>query len=243
MPDIPNSYCLGNTLEDRSRQRNLYNEPPLDNTIPLPHPRHPVAQTHRRTLSGESSAPKRFGSFTSSVTSLETPLGTRVHQIDTYNPETMVDSYPMFRSDIKSGFVHRGDHSKAGLQPTDSGFIQVQPATMIGKLKSFLSLRSVGPRRRVVANVALAEALHEENPNPWSPHMLKLYFFLAVACLNSLSNGYDSSLMGGLNNMDYYHKYELPALQFTTVVNYLQVFQSPENRVPNRSHFLYLHDR
>ena len=243
MPDIPDPYCLGNTLDDRQRQRNLYDESLPDNTIPVPHPRHPVAQTHSRTSSGESPAPKRFGSFTSSVTSLETPLGTRVHQIDTYNPETMVDSHPIFPSDIKGGFINRGNNSKAGLQPTDSGFIQVQPATMIGKLKSLLSLRSVGPRRRVVANVALAEALHEEKPNPWSPHMLKLYFFLAVACLNSLSNGYDSSLMGGLNNMDSYHKYELLALQLMTVVNWLQVFQSPENRVPNGSYFLYLHDR
>lgn len=205
MPGSPDSSYL----EDRLRQGDSYNDTQPGGSILPPHPRHPVAQIHRRTPSGDSCAPKRFGSFASSATSLETPFGTRVHQIDNYNPEAMVDSHPIFPNNIKNDFGHRGgEDSKAGLQPTDSGFIQVQPATLIGKLKSLLSLQSVGPRRRVVANVALAEALHEEKPNPWSKHMLKLYFFLAVACLNSLSNGYDSSLMGGLNNMEYYHRYE-----------------------------------
>ena len=170
-----------------------------------------------------------------------TSLGTRAHKIDNYNPEAMVDSHPMFLSNTKDDSGHRGDHSKQ--QPIDSGFIQVQPATVVGKLMSLLPLRSVGPRRRAVANVALAEALHEENPDPWSPHMLKLYFFLAVAFLNSFSNGYDSSLMGGLNNMKYYHSYGPCTLQFVTVINCLQVFQAPDNRFPNGSYFLYLYDR
>ncbi|KAF8473398.1 general substrate transporter [Kalaharituber pfeilii] len=37
--------------------------------------------------------------------------------------------------------------------------------------------------------------------------MFKLYFFLLVAFFNSFSNGYDASLMGGINNMDYYRTY------------------------------------
>lgn len=137
---------------------------------------------------------------------LEAPLGARVHRTDKYNPEAMVNSHSMFPRYFRNGFGHQRDASKA--QPTDSGFVQERPTTCIGKLKSLLSSKSVGHRRKVVANVALAEALHEENPNPWSSHMLKLYFFLAVAFLNSFSNGYDSSLMGGLNSMEYYHLYE-----------------------------------
>jgi len=106
---------------------------------------------------------------------------------------------------------HLGHESKLSLQPTDPGFVHRQPSTMKVKIKAFLSLwrknntASVGPRQRVVANVAFAEALHEENPSPWSSHILKLYFFLAIAFLNALTNGYDASLMGGINNMQYYH--------------------------------------
>lgn len=99
--------------------------------------------------------------------------------------------------------------SKPSLQPTDQEFVHVQPSSMKAKIKAFLSYRrrkNVG-RQRVVANVAFAEALHEEKPRPWSSHMLKLYFFLGIAFLNSVTNGFDASLMGGINNMQHYHSY------------------------------------
>ncbi|TGZ83779.1 general substrate transporter [Ascodesmis nigricans] len=37
--------------------------------------------------------------------------------------------------------------------------------------------------------------------------MFKLYFFLLVACLNSTINGYDGSIMSGINAMESYQKY------------------------------------
>jgi len=62
------------------------------------------------------------------------------------------------------------------------------------------------PKAMAVASVELAEALEKAKPSPWTRRMLKLYFFLFIAFLNSCINGYDGSLMGGINAMEYYQK-------------------------------------
>ncbi|RPA82027.1 general substrate transporter [Ascobolus immersus RN42] len=47
--------------------------------------------------------------------------------------------------------------------------------------------------------------------------MFKLYFFLFIAFLNSCINGYDGSLMGGINALDQYQKYyDVPKVGSTT---------------------------
>lgn len=58
-----------------------------------------------------------------------------------------------------------------------------------------------------VQQVNLVTALNECKPNPWTPTMFKLYVYMLVACLNSAINGFDGSLMGGINAMEQYHKY------------------------------------
>lgn len=58
-----------------------------------------------------------------------------------------------------------------------------------------------------VANVGLAAALEQSKPSPWTRAMFKLYGFLFVAFLNSCINGYDGSLMGGINAMETYQRY------------------------------------
>ncbi|KAF3168987.1 hypothetical protein TWF225_011481 [Orbilia oligospora] len=55
--------------------------------------------------------------------------------------------------------------------------------------------------------VNLVTALAHCKPNPWTPTMFKLYIYMFVACLNSAINGYDGSLMGGINAMTQYHDY------------------------------------
>lgn len=62
------------------------------------------------------------------------------------------------------------------------------------------------PREIVVASTGLAEALEKVKPSPWTRRMFKLYFFLFIAFLNSCINGYDGSLMSGINAMEYYQK-------------------------------------
>lgn len=42
---------------------------------------------------------------------------------------------------------------------------------------------------------------------PFTKHMLKLYAVLIIPYLCGCLNGYDGSLMGGLNGMDTYLKY------------------------------------
>ncbi|KAF3913932.1 hypothetical protein ABW21_db0206221 [Orbilia brochopaga] len=58
-----------------------------------------------------------------------------------------------------------------------------------------------------VANIGLADALLATKPSPWTKTMMKLYFFLLVAFLNSCINGYDGSLMSGINVMPFYQRY------------------------------------
>lgn len=66
-----------------------------------------------------------------------------------------------------------------------------------------------GHETRQVTNVGLADALAQANPSPWTRRMFKLYGFLFIAFLNSCINGYDGSLMGGINAMLTYQKYVL----------------------------------
>jgi len=61
-------------------------------------------------------------------------------------------------------------------------------------------------KREAVENVSLADALAQAKPNPWTRRMFKLYFFLLIAFLNSCINGYDGSLMGGINAMKTYQR-------------------------------------
>lgn len=56
------------------------------------------------------------------------------------------------------------------------------------------------------SSVGLAEALKQANPSPWTRRLFKLYFFLFIAFLNSCINGYDGSLMSGINAMEYYQR-------------------------------------
>ncbi|KAL7270835.1 hypothetical protein RUND412_006444 [Rhizina undulata] len=60
---------------------------------------------------------------------------------------------------------------------------------------------------RSVGNVGLADALEQAKPSPWTRRLFKLYFFLFIAFLNSCINGYDGSLMGGINAMGTYQRY------------------------------------
>lgn len=62
------------------------------------------------------------------------------------------------------------------------------------------------PKEIIVASMGLAEALEQVKPSPWTRRMFKLYFFLLIAFLNSCINGYDGSLMSGINAMEYYQK-------------------------------------
>ena len=55
-----------------------------------------------------------------------------------------------------------------------------------------------------VQHVGFMDALVAQNPSPWTKTMFKLYFFLLVAFLNSCINGYDGSVMSGINAMTYY---------------------------------------
>lgn len=58
-----------------------------------------------------------------------------------------------------------------------------------------------------VAHVGFSDALLAQKPQPFTRTMFKLYFFLFIAFLNSCINGYDGSLMGGINAMKTYQKY------------------------------------
>ncbi len=53
----------------------------------------------------------------------------------------------------------------------------------------------------------LARAVDAETYSPWTLRMLRLYLVLAVAYLCGCLNGYDGSLMGGLNGMTSYLTY------------------------------------
>ncbi|KAL2871588.1 putative MFS lactose permease [Aspergillus lucknowensis] len=58
-----------------------------------------------------------------------------------------------------------------------------------------------------VSNAALHIATLRAKPRLLSKSMLKLYWCIAVACLNSCINGYDGSLMGSINSYRQYREY------------------------------------
>lgn len=74
---------------------------------------------------------------------------------------------------------------------------------------------------RAVANVGFADALEQTKPSPWTKRMWKLYFFLFIAFLNSCINGYDGTLMSGINVMKTYQ--EFVSIPFSTRI----VFADP----------------
>ncbi len=59
----------------------------------------------------------------------------------------------------------------------------------------------------VDAVLNLAVRVEERSYSPWSKSLLRLYLVLFCAYLCGCLNGYDGSLMGGLNGMSAYQKY------------------------------------
>jgi hypothetical protein len=55
--------------------------------------------------------------------------------------------------------------------------------------------------------IQLAEAVDSTKYSPWTPSMFRLYGCLVIAYLCGCLNGYDGSLMGGLNGMPTYLEY------------------------------------
>lgn len=55
--------------------------------------------------------------------------------------------------------------------------------------------------------VQINHDLETANLSPWTPAMFKLYAVLWVAYLCGCLNGFDGSLMGGVNAMDEYQNY------------------------------------
>ena len=58
-----------------------------------------------------------------------------------------------------------------------------------------------------VQSTTLAEALLQAKPKPLSSRMLQLYFCLLIATFCSCINGYDGSVMGGINRYEAYRRY------------------------------------
>lgn len=60
-------------------------------------------------------------------------------------------------------------------------------------------------------DIDLATQIAHETDNakysPWTWHMIRLYMILSVAYLCGCLNGYDGSLMGGLDGMTGYRNY------------------------------------
>lgn len=55
--------------------------------------------------------------------------------------------------------------------------------------------------------VQIAHDTEQQNYSPWTMHMWRLYAVLWVAYLCGCLNGYDGSLMGGVNAMTEYQNY------------------------------------
>ncbi|KAL9562293.1 hypothetical protein ACKAV7_013376 [Fusarium commune] len=55
--------------------------------------------------------------------------------------------------------------------------------------------------------VQLAHDVENQKLSPWTPRMFRLYFILACAYLCGCLNGYDGSLLGGINGMEEYQHY------------------------------------
>jgi len=195
------------TAQDSDEDRlpsNPTNDIPIGSQIPLQ-----VGQND--SLRRQESVPGLFSFFSNSDSSLcpktqrnnqssEAMLDTDYHP--NYGHSHHQDNPPMCND--KETKPVASDHT----QPMEKRPILRRLMEGIKGLTSVWTGRRIqlAPRRRVVANVAFADALHTENPSPVGRGMFKLYFFLFIAFLNALSNGYDSSLMGGINNMPLYQK-------------------------------------
>lgn len=74
----------------------------------------------------------------------------------------------------------------------------------------------IGSKAAAEDVVNIAQESENTRYNPISKHMLSLYLVLTVPYLCGCLNGYDGSLMGGLNGMksyqDYFHMY-VPTLK------------------------------
>lgn len=55
--------------------------------------------------------------------------------------------------------------------------------------------------------IQLAEAVESIKCSPWTASMFRLYGCLTIAYLCGCLNGYDGSLMGGLNDMTSYKNF------------------------------------
>jgi hypothetical protein len=55
--------------------------------------------------------------------------------------------------------------------------------------------------------INLADAVATAKYSPWAPGVFRLYGVLLTAYLSACLNGYDGSLMGGLNAMKSYQEY------------------------------------
>lgn len=58
-----------------------------------------------------------------------------------------------------------------------------------------------------VAAVQLAHDVDDTKYSPWSLPMVRLYLVLSLSYLCGCLNGFDGSLMGGLNGMTSYQRY------------------------------------
>jgi hypothetical protein len=108
-----------------------------------------------------------------------------------------MEHYLDYAADVPSTHIHPNDgesaHRRNTYQSWDSG--------------STMAAQAEQQRIASVAHVGLSDALIVQKPYPWTKTMFKLYFFLFIAYLNSCINGYDGSLMGGINAMDAYQEY------------------------------------
>jgi hypothetical protein len=64
-----------------------------------------------------------------------------------------------------------------------------------------------GELQNADATVQLAHEVEQIKYSAWSPNMFRLYLALSCAYLCGCLNGFDGSLMGGLNGMTSYQKY------------------------------------
>lgn len=78
-----------------------------------------------------------------------------------------------------------------------------------GSLASCAPLSKDQQYIRSVAHVDFTKALLAQKPSPWTKSMFKLYGYLFVAFLNSCINGFDGSVMGGINAMSTYQEFVL----------------------------------
>lgn len=72
------------------------------------------------------------------------------------------------------------------------------PATLVA---------STTPETGGAVAAQLAHDVNAATYSPWSPRLFRLYLVLSLAYLCGCLNGYDGSLMGGLNGLVSYQRY------------------------------------